>query len=93
MVVDQRIVVETKATAVLPACAERQLLNYLRASTYQVGLLLHVGPTPEFKRLIDTRRSTRPPDIERPRSAHSHDQRHSRPNELALTSDPPAARD
>ncbi len=31
---------------------ESQLLNYLRATDVEVGLLLNFGPKPEFKRLI-----------------------------------------
>lgn len=53
MVVDSRVIVEIKATEKLPPYAERQLMNYLRASSFEVGLLLHCGPTPAFHRQID----------------------------------------
>ena len=53
-VVDQRIVIEAKATEKLTPHAERQLFNYLRATTFQVGLLLHFGPEPKFHKLVDT---------------------------------------
>jgi GxxExxY protein len=53
MVVDNRVVVEIKATEKLPPYAERQLMNYLRASSFEVGLLLHCGPRPAFHRQID----------------------------------------
>lgn len=36
----------------MPPTAEQQLLNYLRVSGAEVGLLLHFGPKPGFKRLI-----------------------------------------
>ena len=52
MVVDNKVVVENKSTAVLPAFAQRQLFNYLRASALQVGLILHFGPVPRFYRLV-----------------------------------------
>lgn len=54
MVVDGRVIVEIKSTELLARAAERQLFNYLRATTLQVGLLLHFGPTPRFYRLVNT---------------------------------------
>jgi GxxExxY protein len=50
-IVDERLVVELKSTAILPRGAERQLLSYLRASRLEVGLLLHFGPVARFYRL------------------------------------------
>jgi hypothetical protein len=44
--------VEVKATEVLAPTAKRQLLNYLRATTLDVGLLLHFGPDAKFHRLV-----------------------------------------
>jgi GxxExxY protein len=52
MIVDDKVLLEIKSTHVLPPTAERQLLNYLRASSLPVGLLLHFGPEPRFKRRI-----------------------------------------
>jgi len=52
MVVDGKIVVETKATYELHASAVRQCFSYLRASGIEVGLLLHFGPEPNVKRLV-----------------------------------------
>lgn len=52
MLVDDRVVVELKSTAVLPPFAERQLLNYLRGTHLEVGMLLHFGPRPMFKRVV-----------------------------------------
>src|SRR5262245_38253092 len=43
MIVDQKVVVEVKSTSVLPAIAPRQTLNYLRATSHEVALLLHFG--------------------------------------------------
>ena len=53
-VVDQRIVLEAKATEKLPPYTERQLLNYLKATIFQVGLVLHFGPEPKFYKFVDS---------------------------------------
>jgi GxxExxY protein len=52
MIVDERVLVEIKSTTSLPAAADRQLLNYLRASPLPVGLLLHFGPKARFHRRV-----------------------------------------
>jgi GxxExxY protein len=52
MIVDGRLVVETKSTYELHKAAPRQLFNYLRATNIEVGLLLHFGPKPKFQRMI-----------------------------------------
>ena len=62
MIVDESVVVEVKSTAILPPTAQRQTLNYLRASTLQVALLLHFGPEPRFYRLVHTRKAFRKAD-------------------------------
>ena len=54
MVVDDRVIVECKATDRLPASAGPQLISYLRATLFQVGVLLHFGPHPKFYRYVDT---------------------------------------
>lgn len=54
MVIEERVVVELKACEQLADAHYRQLLNYLRASGIQVGLLLHYGPSPKFKRAVWT---------------------------------------
>ena len=54
MIVDGRLVVETKSTRELHKSAQRQLFNYLRATELHVGLLLHFGPEPRFFRQINT---------------------------------------
>ena len=51
MLVDGKLIVETKATFALDKDASRQVYNYLRAGDFQVGLLLHFGPTPRFYRI------------------------------------------
>lgn len=56
LVVDETIVVEVKATQLLHPSARRQLLNYLRATNLEIGLLLHFGPDPKFFRLYVPKR-------------------------------------
>jgi GxxExxY protein len=55
-IVDGKVVVEIKASALLPPYAERQLLTNLKATPLEVGLLLHFGPKPEFHRLVSSNR-------------------------------------
>jgi len=54
MIVDDRLVIEIKSTAVLSPYAIRQLHNYLRATDLELGLLLHFGPKAKFYRVIVT---------------------------------------
>src|SRR5690242_1213089 len=54
MVVDDRVIVECKANDQLPASAASQIIGYLRATTFQVGVLLHFGPHPTFRRFVDS---------------------------------------
>lgn len=54
MVVDDVIIVEIKATDVLLREHEAQLLNYLRASDVEIGLLVGFGKRPEIRRKIFT---------------------------------------
>ena len=56
MVVDDKVVVETKSTYDLHPAAHRQLYNYLRATRLEVGLLFHFGREPEFYRLTCRKR-------------------------------------
>jgi GxxExxY protein len=51
MLVDERVVVETKATELLPPHAKQQLYSYLRSTKLEVGLLLHFGPRATFFRV------------------------------------------
>ena len=53
LLVDRRLVVETKSTQELHRAATRQLYNYLRATNLGIGLLLHFGPEPKFYRLVN----------------------------------------
>ena len=50
LLVERCILLELKATRALDSSHQAQLLNYLRATGLEVGLLLNFGPKPEFKR-------------------------------------------
>ena len=56
LVVESKVVVEVKAGRAIDSSHSAQVLNYLKASGLQVGLLLNFGPSAEFKRIISTRR-------------------------------------
>jgi GxxExxY protein len=49
------VVVEVKATRQLGDADRRQLLNYLRTTKTEVGLILHFGPKAEFHRMVFSR--------------------------------------
>ena len=53
-VVENKVIVELKAVKELKEEHECQLLNYLTATSVEVGLLLNFGPRPEVRRLIMT---------------------------------------
>jgi GxxExxY protein len=52
ILVDNKVIVEIKATRNLALENEAQLLNYLKATDKEVGLLLNFGPKPEIKRKV-----------------------------------------
>ncbi len=52
MVVNRCVIVELKAVRQLLDEHEAQLLNYLKATTIEVGLVLNFGPKAEFKRRV-----------------------------------------
>jgi GxxExxY protein len=55
LVVEGKVVIEVKASERLDESAQRQLYNYLRCGDFEVGLLLHFGLRPKFRRLVCTR--------------------------------------
>jgi GxxExxY protein len=50
LLVANTVIVELKAVKRLLEEHEAQLLNYLKSTPYEVGLLLNFGPKPEIKR-------------------------------------------
>ena len=55
LVVEERVIVEVKAVDRLGSMHEAQLLNYLRASGLDIGLLLNFGPKATCRRLVNPR--------------------------------------
>ncbi len=47
--IDNKVLVEIKASKQLAEENEAQLLNYLKATEMEVGLLLNFGPKPEIR--------------------------------------------
>ena len=52
LIVDDKIILELKAVEYLIEAHEIQLLNYLRATDCEVGLVLNFGKKPEFIRKV-----------------------------------------
>jgi len=52
LIVNDLIIIELKAAESLCEEHEAQLINYLKATNLEVGLLLNFGKKPEFKRKI-----------------------------------------
>ena len=52
ILIDDKVIVEIKATRTLALDHEAQLLNYLKATNIEVGLLLNFGPKPQIKRKV-----------------------------------------
>jgi len=54
LIVAERVIVELKAAEGIRLEHEAQLINYLKATKVEIGLLLNFGVKPQFKRLIFT---------------------------------------
>lgn len=54
LLIEDTIIVELKACEYLISSHIAQLMNYLKSTQIEVGLLLNFGETPEFKRLVYT---------------------------------------
>jgi GxxExxY protein len=52
LLVNRLVIVEVKACSKLQPLHEAQLLNYLRATDLEVGLLVNFGPRAQFRRLV-----------------------------------------
>lgn len=50
LIVNDLVIVELKAFRTLAEEHKAQILNYLKATHYEVGLLFNFGPKPEYKR-------------------------------------------
>jgi GxxExxY protein len=52
IIVNGLVILELKATQTIAAAHEAQLVNYLKATQIEVGLLLNFGLKPEMKRKV-----------------------------------------
>jgi len=52
VLVENCVLLELKAARMLDLSHRAQLMNYLRATEIEVGLLLNFGERPEFKRVV-----------------------------------------
>jgi GxxExxY protein len=52
LIVDNKVILELKASEFIRDEHEFQLINYLKATEIEVGLLLNFGKKPEFKRKV-----------------------------------------
>jgi len=57
LVVEGFVIVEIKAAEMIAEEHEFQLINYLKATDIEVGLLLNFGKEPQFKRKVFTNKS------------------------------------
>src|SRR5205823_4201738 len=54
LLVEAAVLLELKTAQTIDRVHEAQVLNYLRATQFEVGLLLNFGPNPQFRRLLLT---------------------------------------
>jgi GxxExxY protein len=54
MSVENKVIIELKAAEILCEEHENQLINYLKATDIEVGLLLNFGKKPEIRRKVFT---------------------------------------
>ena len=52
LIIDEKIIIEIKAVSNFIPAHEAQIINYLKATSLEVGLLLNFGKAPEFKRFV-----------------------------------------
>lgn len=63
IIVNERIIIELKAVENICEAHEAQLVNYLRASKIEVGLLLNFGKSPQYKKRVLTAEYKKKPDL------------------------------
>jgi GxxExxY protein len=57
LLIEGKVIVENKAADSIHESHEAQLVNYLKASHVEVGLLFNFGPKAEYRRKVFTNRS------------------------------------
>jgi len=62
LLVDRKVILELKTGRDIDSAWEKQLLNYLRATDIEVGLLFNFGPSAQFRRYVfeNDRKNPRP---------------------------------
>ncbi len=60
LIVDDKLIVETKSTYKMNKISIRQTYNYLKSTNIEVGMVLHFGPEAKFYRLVCTANEKRP---------------------------------
>lgn len=69
LIVNECVIVEMKSGISISPAHEAQLVNYLKATGIEVGLLLNFGPKPQFKRKIFSRSGSSIATISYPRTS------------------------
>jgi len=59
LIIEDQVIVELKAAEAICEEHEFQLINYLKATEIEIGLLLNFGKTPQFKRKIFSNNNSR----------------------------------
>lgn len=59
ILVEGKVIIELKAAERISEAHNAQLINYLKATGIEVGLILNFGPKPTFERKVFTKRKTR----------------------------------
>lgn len=67
LVVDQKVIVETKVAKAIDPVHRAQVSNYLRASGLEVGLVVNFGSSVQFKRVVASRHRVRDATKDEPR--------------------------
>jgi GxxExxY protein len=52
LLVEGLVLVELKAVKALEVAHEKQVFNYLKATSVELGLLFNFGPRPQIKRIL-----------------------------------------
>jgi GxxExxY protein len=60
LIVQGKVLVELKCAKGIDPAHEAQVMNYLRATDLEVGLLLNFGPEPQFRRFVFENHNKKP---------------------------------
>ena len=52
LLVNDKVIVESKTQKAITVADEKQLINYLKATPHEVGLVFNFGPEPKFQRIV-----------------------------------------